>query len=147
MGRTYNISMGQTYNPDFSHDKIQIWQVLEDLKVISLITELNHRSFGKTAIPCVYKYLFGSSEDLSQHYIRAVNPKLRKDLSYKLKDLNYKGWFTSINEKCTYEVCLFSTELVYLKEKVKDNSIKYYNYNALEFIKIRPSDEVLIKIK
>mgnify|MGYP006109312005 FL=1 len=127
-------------------NKVQIWTVKQDIKLLFMVEELNHSSWTKSAIVNIYNEHFPSENRLNDLDIKHRDLNKRDKFINKLKKQNIIGWLSSLEGRVDLEICLFPDNQEFDKvialETVIDHDNKEFDYiNALDRIDIYPSKQ------
>jgi hypothetical protein len=103
-----------------SNNRIEIWKLKTDIKLLFMVLEVAHFSWTKSAITEIYRYFFPFDDLCNDIEIKYSDRSKRRKFINKLKQQEIIGWFSSFEDKSELEVCLFKNEnLVNLIEFIK----------------------------
>lgn len=127
-------------------DKIQIWTVKRDIKVLFMVLELNQASRTKSAIIDIYKEYFPTENELIDLDIKHFDHQKRNKFIDKLKGEKIIGWLSSLDDKVDLEVCLFPNKkehdrIIELVKVINNNNTAFEHLNSLDRVEIYPSGQ------
>lgn len=115
-----------------SSDKIEIWQIKENTKLLFMINEVDCRSWTKSAIEEIYQYYFPHESQYDDIDIKHRFKSKRSKLIRKLKNQGLIGWFSSLENNFELEVCLFNQTIANHYLQLKD-VVELTKYDSIDF--------------
>jgi len=125
-------------------NKIQIWSVKRDIKLLFMVQKLNRSGWAKSSIVEIYKKYYPSETELNDLDIKHRDHQKRDKFIDKLKAENIFGWLSSLEDKVDLEICLFHDkqeldQLIELEKVIEKDNDEFDYLNALEATDIHPS--------
>ena len=125
-------------------DKIQVWSVKQQFKILFMVLELDRRSWTKSAIVEIFNKYHPIDAHIDDLEIKHRDHQKRDKLISRLKENGVIGWLSSLENKIELELCLFPDKdafstTVELFDIIDDGDNQYKYLNALDKIDVVPS--------
>lgn len=115
-------------------DKVSIYEVEEDIKLLFMVSHLNNVGFPITAIEDVYDLLIGGRRNLNDLDIKWKNKSAKTKFVEALEGEDITGWLSTQENTPPLEIFLMPQNI---KKIVSRNELLIHeHYNTLSYLKV-----------
>ena len=128
----------------FGRENRQVWEVLQDLKILFMVSHVTQRSWVISSIVEIYQSVYLEEKELDDLDIKQRDLTKREKLIEILKGQEIIGWLSSLENNPALEICLFPDKSKFssMMRPLRSFSIKEYEfYSALGDLLIHPSKQ------